>query len=160
MNNYAECKKKLDEIRNSYGCKGDVLFRTGLQYVFECGQGSFKNDDWFQNAIDEVNKRHNIAESEGKNLFITRDFEIAILECAKEIAQINTYNILMYIQKEIWLGGDGMDYQRVVRLLKSCMDWIEEDNVDTLDTMKYLGFSDEELNELGYGYLLDYEEEE
>lgn len=163
MNNYTESKKVLDKIRNEYGCKGEVLFRTALQYVIEAGQENLKDEEWVNGVIKTVNQKHNQFESEGKVLLITRDFEIAIIECASELAKIEAYDLLMYIQREVWLSNENMDYQRAIELLKKCMSWIEDDHcecAETLDTFQYIGFTDDEIENFGYQYLFDCVEEE
>lgn len=163
MSNYAESKKTLDKIRNEYGCKSDILFRSALQYAMEYGTDNLI-DDWnYTHAVDDINNRHDAAEAEGKMLFVSRDFELAILECAREIANVNTYDLLMYVQKEVWLSGDGIDYQRAIELLKKLTYCLTEDympcNMDTLDVLYDIGMTDDEIESLGYGYLLDEEEE-
>ena len=161
---YTETKKELDKIRNEYGCKGDIIFRSALQFVVEEGTGNL-TDDWsYMHRVDEVNERYDVAEAEGKTLWITRDFELAILECARKIARVNIYDMLMYVQKEVWLSGEGMDYQRAIQLLKKCMADIEEsyycNNKEVYDAFEYIGFTDDEIEMFGFGYLLDYEEED
>ena len=158
MSNYAESKQKLDAIRDKYGCKGEIILRSAIQYIVEFGQRNFNDEQWFDIAIGGIDRRHDQAETEGKFLFITRDFEKAILACAKELAQIDPYDFLIYIQREIYLGGDGISYQRTIKLLNKCMDWIDETHTtraDCYDTLQYLDFTDNEIEELGYGYLLD-----
>lgn len=158
---YKESKMILNKIRDDYACKGEVLFRTALQYVVECGQHLLQDPLWVQTQISTINENHDEAEKEGKRLLITRDFEIAIVECAAEIAKISVIDILRYAQKEIWIGGDGIDYQRAISLLTKCMDWIEDEfeKSETLDTFQFLGFEDDELEELGFGYLMEEDEE-
>lgn len=163
MSNYAESKKTLDKIRSEYGCKGDVLFRTAIQCVVEYGTNSLL-DDWnYEHLRSDINERHDAAESECRLLFISRDFELAILECAREIAMVNIYDLLVYIQKEVWLSGDGLDYQRAIELLKNCIYDIEErENCEDkllLQALDNIGFYDSEIEELGFGYLLNTEEE-
>ena len=53
-----------------------------------------------------------------------------------------------------------MTNDRLTFLLVKCMDWIECDNCDTYDTFKHLKFKPEELEELGFGYLINDDEEE
>lgn len=159
MNNYAESKKILDKIRNEYDCKGEVLFRTAIQYVVDCGQQNFQDMDWVKEQLDITDKRHDAFERANKIPFVSREFEKAIIECAKEIAGVSTYDLLVYIQKEVWLEGDGMDYQRAIQLLKRCMADIEEsyycNNKETYDALEYIGFTDDEMEEFGFGYLLN-----
>jgi hypothetical protein len=158
MSNYVESKKTLDRIRNEYGCKGDVLFRTALQLVVSVGQCTVLDDGWYQCEVDDINAKHNKAEAERKMLFIARDFELAILECARELAEVDAYDLLIYVQKEVWLSGEGMDYQRAIELLKRCMEQIEAnedyDNAETYDVLQSIGFDDDELEEFGFEYLL------
>ena len=89
MKNYAETKKELDRIRNEYGCKGEMIFRTSLQYIVEFGQNKFLDDEWVQAQINAVNEKHNKADAENKILFIGREFELALIECTKELAKVN-----------------------------------------------------------------------
>ena len=165
MGNYAETKKELDRIRDEYGCKGEVLFRTAIQYIVDCGQQNFQDEDWVQKQLDLTNIQHDIFDREHKTPFASRVFEIAIIECAQEIAKVDTYNLLVYIQKEVWLSNDGgIDYKRAIELLKKCMADIEDvrycNNKDTYEAFEYVGFTDDEMQELGFGYVFDYEEDE
>lgn len=164
MSNYTENKKRLNSIRSEYDCQGDIIFRSAIQYLVEYGSDDL-SDDWNYNcAVEDINNRHDAAEQEGKTLWVARNFELAILECAKKLAEVNTYDLLIYIQNEVWLSGEGMDYQRAIRLLKKCMEQIEGDemynNAEVLDTFKSIGFTDDELEEFGFEYLLNNEEEE
>lgn len=157
---YKESKTTLDEIRNDYACKGEVLFRDALQYVVECGQYLLQDPLWVQTQLSKIDITHDEAEKEGKILFITRDFEKAIVECAAEIAKVPAMDMLQYVQKEIWLSGEGVDYQRAVELLKSCLEWFTDDTLNDriVENLNLLGFGDYELEELGYGWLFEEEE--
>ena len=162
MSNYAESKRKLDAIRDKYGCKGEVIFRTAIQYIVEFGQHNFKDGVWFDEVMNDVDERHDLAEANGTILFVTRDFEKAILECAKELAQIDPYDFLIYIQREIYLGGDGISYQRAIDLLRGCLDYCRNNTYEimyTLEMASEMGFDENEIKELGYGYMLNEEEE-
>ena len=164
MKNYAETKKELDRIRNEYGCKGDMIFRPALQYVVEHGQYRFRHKRWVQKQLKRVDRKHNRAEKKGKTLWIGREFEKALIECASEIAKVDAYNMLVYVQKEVFLSNEGgIDYDRAVHLLKRCMNWVEENHSslwETYDMFDDLGFNDEELETLGFAYLLDVKEDE
>lgn len=162
MNNYAEAKKELTNIRNKYSCAGDLLFRTAIQCVMEYGTDGL-NDDWtFEHLRADINESHDDAEADGENLILSRKWEIAILECARELAQVDTYYLLIYIQQDVWLGGDGMDYQRAIQLLKQCLSWIEDDRGGCdkmLDVFDEIGFFNNEIDEIGWGFLFDAEED-
>lgn len=165
MNNYSENKKVLDQIRDKYGCKGEMIFRTAIQYVVEYGQCNFNNEDWVNEQLVLVDGKHDEAEINGQHLFIGREFEKALIECARDIAKVDAYDFLIYIQKEVWLSNEvGIDYKRAVQLLKGCMSNIEMWNdckCDmTLGEFEDIGFDDDEIQELGFGYVLDVREEE
>lgn len=163
MNTYANTKKELDRIRDKYGCKGEVIFRTALQYVVEYGQNKFNNDEWVENQLVLIDGKHDEAEAEGKNLWIGREFEKALIECAREIAKVETYSMLVYIQKEVWLSNEGgIDYQRAVELLKSCLGWLVDDcctHKEIINRLELIDFEEEDFEALGYGYLLNEEED-
>lgn len=165
MNNYAENKKALDKIRSEYDCKGELLFRQAIQYVVDYGASNLQ-DDWnYEHIKQDVNEYHDNAEAEGKNLWITRSFELAVLECARAIAQVDIYDLLAYIQKEVWLSHEGgIDYDRAVDLLKKCIYDIEErENCEDkllLQALDDIGFDDDDIEALGFGYLLNNTEEE
>lgn len=165
MNNYAETKKELDYIRHAYACKGEIVFRTALQYIVEYGQSTFNDDGWVENQLTLIDVKHDKAEAEGKILWIGREFERAFIECAREIAKVDAYSMLVYVQKEVWLSHEGgIDYDRAVNLLTGCMSNIEMWNDCqcgmTLNELEDIGFEDDEIEELGFGYLLSAREDE
>ena len=51
---YTESKKQLDAIRQKYGCKGDIIFKTAIQYIVELGQNSFKDETVFLSALKSL----------------------------------------------------------------------------------------------------------
>ena len=158
---YKESKMMLNKIRDDYACKGEVVFRCALQYAVECGHHLLQDPIWVQKQLDNIDVNHDEAEKEGKVLFITRDFEKSIVECAVEISKIPTMEMLQYVQKEVWLSGEGIDYQRAIGLLKNCMEWLNEDISgvgDTLEAFHHIGFDDCEIEEFGYGWLFEEEE--
>lgn len=166
MSNYRESKEKLNKIRREYTCKGDVIFTTAVQYTIEVGQANLNRDSWLQKTLAQIDNRHDKAEKEGKWLFMTRDFEKAIVECARKIAEINTHDLMVYIQREMYLNSGLMDgepdYQRAIRLIEECLRWLDEDISTmggTLEVLYDIGFSDDELIHFGYQWLLDEEEE-
>ena len=167
---YAESKKKLDAIRQEYGCKGDVIFRTAIQYIIDHGRELFNETDWFEFQMEAIDKRHDKAEEEGKFLFVGRNFEKAIMECAKELAQIEAYDLLIYVQREVWLGGGEVgepDYQRALQIIRNCLCYTSdgygawhEDLSDTLHKFRMMELTDDEITYFGWEYLFDVEDGE
>lgn len=168
--NYTETKKQLDAIRSKYSCAGDIIFRTAIQYIVEHGQYNFRNEAWFNDCIVHVDKRHDLADSQGKILFMTRDFEKALLECARELADINAYDLLTYIQQEVWLNGSEVgkpDYKRAMQIIRNCLCYTSdcygaytEDCHETLEKFRQIDLTDDEIVYFGWEYLLDVEDEE
>lgn len=167
---YTEHKKMLDGIRQKYNCKGDVILRTALQYIVEHGQYHFRNEKWFNSRIEQVDSKHDRADKDGKILWIGRDFEKAILECARELSQIEAYDLLTYIQREVWLGGGVVgepDYQRAIEIIRNCLCYTSdcygayaEDCKETLQKFRQMDLTDDEIVYFGWEYLLDVEEED
>jgi hypothetical protein len=162
---YETSRETINKVRDKYGCKGEVIFRTAIQYIVDCGQQNFQDKDWVKSQLEIINAKHDMAEAEGKNLWLTREFEKALVECATELSDVNTYDLLIYIQKEVfWSHEGGLDYQRAIELLHSCMNWfVDYDCCETKEMLKRfndLDFTDEELETLGLGWLFDTEEDE
>ena len=169
MSNYAESKKALDKIRDKYGCKGDIIFRTAIQLLVDAGKCTILDPAWYQCEMDNIDARHDKAEAEGKFLFMTRDFEKAIYECAKDLCEVDTYDILRYIQKEIWLGGEvgEPDYQRAMQIIRDCLCYTADrygaysmNCEETLYKFREMELTDDEIEYFGWEYLFDVEEEE
>lgn len=166
MQNYTESKKALDTIAAKYSCAGNLIMKVAFQYLLEDGQKAFQNEEAFAEKIKQINDYHDEREANGKITFTTRSFDMAFLNCAKELAEIPTYDLLIYIQKEMyWSLEGGLDYQKAIKLLTNLMDCIVEHNGEDEVTMTYnafknVGFSNDELIQLGYGYLILEDEEE
>ena len=158
MSNYVESKKVLDKIREDFGCKGEIIFRTAIQEVVSYGQTTFLDNGIYKDMMDDIDANHNYAEANGKTLFISRDFEKAIIECARELSKIDSYDLLIYIQKEIWLGNDGIDYKRAIQLLESSLEYLENynncNNEENYEAFQDIGLYDDEIEMLGFKYLI------
>ena len=163
MSTYENSRKTLEKIRQDFGCKGDIIFRTAMQYVVEFGQYMFRDGEWVAGKLKDVDERHDKAEEKNKILWVERNFEKAFIECAAEIAKVNTHHLLVYIQKELWVGDEGgLAYERAIELLHSCMNWFIDYDCGTNEEMikKFddLGFYEDELETLGLGWLFEEEE--
>ena len=167
---YIESKKNLDAIRQRYGCKGDIIFRTAIQYIVEHGQYNFRKESWFNSCMESVDKKHDLADKDGKILWISRDFEKALLECARDLAQIDAYDFMTYIQREVYLGGGENgepDYHRALQIIRNCLCYIHDsygayssDCYETLTKFREMELTDDEITYFGWEYLFDVEDEE
>ena len=164
MSNYVESKKEVNKIASKYGCKGDIIMRTAAQYIIEYGQYMFKDEDFIKDQIQQIKDKHRIAEEEGKHLWVTKDFELAIFNCARELAEVDSYDLIVYMQKEMyWSNEGGLDYKRAVQLLESSLEYLENynnyNNEENYEAFQDIGLEDNEIEEFGFGYLISEEEE-
>lgn len=154
MSNYTESKKAIDAIRRKYTSAWDVIFCAAIGYMIECGQETLKNTEWFDKQIKYIDEVHDKAEIENKIPLVSRDVEKATCKCARELAEFEASDILMYVQREIWLSAEFGDisYQRAISLLQSTINYALVDNeTDSVkDELNDIGFEDEELCVLGY----------
>ena len=85
------------------------------------------------------------------------------------MAEIDSYDLLIYIQREVWLGGGEVgepDYQRALEIIRNCLcymsdgygAYVEECN-ETLQKFKEIDLTDEEIMYFGWEYLFDTEED-
>ena len=126
---YAESKKKLDAIRQEYGCKGELIFRTAIQNVIVHGHTDLLDPDWYKCTMDDIDATHDYAKAHGEFRWCTRDFEKAIVDCSVALCNVDPYDLLTYIQREVWLGGGEVgepDYQRAIEIIRNCMCYMED----------------------------------
>ena len=96
---------------------------------------------------------------------MTKDFELAIFNYARELAEVDSYDLIIYMQKEMyWSNEGGLDYKRAIHLLEECMGWIDVygtgEGYSFKEALDDLGFDEDEIEELGFEYALSREEEE
>jgi hypothetical protein len=95
---------------------------------------------------------------------MSNEFKCELIKAAYELAQVSHIDLLVYIQREVEYDVfDGtIGYKRAIHLLKYCMAEIEQNydcnNEEVLETFENIGFEDEEIESLGYGYLINEEE--
>lgn len=150
MATYVDSKKKLDKIRSKYRCKGEIIFRTAIQILIDAGKCTILDPAWYQTEMDDIDARHDKAEADGKFLFMTRDFEKAIYECAKDLCEVGE-----------------PDYQRAMQIIRNCLCYTADnfgaypcESDVTLEDFRNMGLTDEEIEYFGWSYLFDVEEEE
>ena len=155
MSNYAESKKKFDEIRNRVG---EPMFRMGISHLMDVGIRHLDND-----LVEETCEK--IMQEDDTDRYMTNEFKCDILRAAYELAQVSHIDLLAYISREMFYdtGDDMPTYDRAIQLLKGCMNFFVEDSsgtAETCDVFDYIGFNDDEVEALGWGYILDIKEEE
>jgi hypothetical protein len=151
MSNYVENKKKIEEIRNDVG---EALFRMAISHLMDVGI----------RHLDEAGMRltcNAINKEDDTHSFMTNEFKCNIVKTAGELAKIEHLQLLNYISKEVFydVGDSSLPYERMKILLCNFINSLDF-NYSPVDTLREIGFEDEELVELGFESLLDDEEEE
>ena len=160
--NYTEAKNYIEKLRSEYNCKGDLIFRCAVQNVIEYGVVPLTQNLAMEDWLSEIDSRHDKAEADGKILWIGRDFEKAITECTFKLAKVGSMNLMMYIEREVWHQDRccEISYDRAIELLKDVIGYMSYNDADDVVTrnLGYVGFDEDEIRELGFGYLLNEEE--
>lgn len=154
MSNYVESKKKIESVRNKCG---EIMFRMAISHLMDVGIRHLTEEN-----VEETCKE--IMQHDDSKAFMTNEFSCNLVRMAYELTQVPHTDLLVYIQREVVYDiFDGApSYERAIEILKKCMSWIVNGvpygspYIDLTD----LGFNDDELEALGFAYLLDLKEEE
>ncbi len=152
MSNYKENKIKLDNLRNRHD---ELMFRMAISHLMDVGI----------RHLTEENVKHTceqIMKEDDSHALMTNHYRCDLVWLAYDLAQIPHLDLLVYIQREIDYDiFDGApSYKRSVQLLKSCVDWTACDQLpeDALSDMYAIGFSNDEIEFVGFGNLLEMED--
>lgn len=150
---YTESKKKLDELRRT----NEAIFRMAISHLMDVGIRHLTEENI------EANCREIMQEDDSKS-FMTNEFKCDLIRMAGELAKLDHIHLLVYISREVYYGVDDnhISYQRAIQMVQECVDWIASgvDSMDAYNDLMGIGFDGEELECLGYGYLLDAVEED
>lgn len=147
MSNYDQSKKEIDTIRYKYSSAGDIVFKIAICMLIHKGKSFFDNEKSYQDLVDSAEL----------------EFNELVAKCANELAKINTIDLLVYIQKEVYLSNDSvMSYQKMTQKLKDCIEWIIGDACDCNAAeilTEGIGFSAREIVSFGYGFVFEEDDE-
>lgn len=150
---YEESKKKIEEIRQD----NEVMFRMAISHLMDVGI----------RHLTEENIEHSCAEimkEDDSKSFMTNEFKCDLIRMSGKLAQINHIHLLVYISREMYYDVDNnhISYKRATQLLKGCLDYCAMYVADALEAQEeagLMGFTEDEIEELGYGNLLYSEDE-
>lgn len=153
MATYAESKQKIENIRN----RDELMFRMSISHLMDVGFRHLTSDNISRTCAE-------IMQEDDSNHFMTNEFKCDLVKMAGELAQIDHIHLLVYISREVdYDVFDGaISYARLKYLAKGSISWILADTYETeyaLQKIREIGFTDEEIESLGYGWMLDSEEE-
>ncbi len=148
---YTESKKTLDKIRS----KNEVMFRMAISHLMDVGVRNLTEENIAETCKD-------IKLRDDSKAFMTNGYMCDLVVMAGELAKVPHIDLLVYIQREVEYDvcDRGMSYRSLKRALVNCLNWIEDDHLDTLDTFEYVGLEDDDIEYLGFGYLLNDKEED
>lgn len=153
--NYTESKQKLDNLRRI----NEMLFRMAISHLMDVGIRHLTDENIEKTCVD-------IMKEDDSHSFMTNKFQCDLVMMAGTLAKIDHIHLLNYISKEIHydVGDNALSYDRAIGLLKQCMDIVydrcEADCAYTLGLFEDMGFHDDEIEALGFEFLLEEEEEE
>lgn len=151
-------EKTISSIRDKYSSAYDVIFLAAVQLVHQLGTDLCMSEEWLDESVAGLN-----AIKPGENRIVSKNAEIGVLKCAHELAQFSIMDIMAYIQEYVQNTVIGSKYVRLRKLLFGCMEFIDDDSSETNAAYRKLhniGFTDTELDQMGFGYLLDTKEEQ
>jgi ERCC4-related helicase len=154
MTTYVESKKKIEEIRNT----NETMFRMAISHLMDVGIRHLTEEN-INRTCEEI------MQEDDSKAFMTNEFKCDLIRTAGELARIDHIHLLVYISREVYYDvfDDEISYERLKCLAKGSISWILADTYETdyaLQEIREIGFEDEEIESLGYGWMLDAEEEE
>lgn len=152
--NYTETKKQINAIRN----KNEVMFRMAISHLMDVGIRNLTEKSVAETCAE-------IMKEDDSRSFMTNEYKCALVKTAGELAKLDHIHVLTYISREVTydVGDNAIDYKQAMELLMNCLDYCGASTYETmyaLEMAREMGFDDEEIEQLGYGYMLDVEEED
>lgn len=88
--------RMIRTIEDKYGL---VVFRCGLSHLISCGAQALSDTEEIEQA------KFRIQEDTPKNSIMTADFQCGIIDCAVELAGVETWDLFRYIQTDVAVDG-------------------------------------------------------
>ncbi len=150
MSNYAESKKKIDNLR---GRHDEPMFRMAISHLMDVGI----------RHLTEANVKETceqIMKEDDSKAFMTNHYRCDLVWLAYDLAQIPHIDLLVYIQREVEYDvfDGGITYPRAVKLLKNYTDWAlyECHNRErVVKQIQDIGIEEDDIIQLGYGHMLN-----
>ncbi len=153
MKSYVESKKKIEEIRNI----NETMFRMAISHLMDCGYRHLTQEN-----VERTCKE--IMQEDDSKRFMTNEFKCDLVKMTGELSKIDHIHLLTYISREVYYHVDDncLSYHRLFKLAKGCIEWVLADAYETefaLQEIRDMGFEDEDIDYLGFGWMLETEEE-
>lgn len=147
--NYTETKKQIDAIRN----RNEILFRMAISHLMDVGIRHLTEDNIAFTCAE-------IMKEDDSRSFMTNEYKCELVKMAGELVKLDHIHVLAYISREITydVGDNAISYDRATELLENCLDYCLSSTYETmyaLEMAQEIGFKDDELECLGYGWMLE-----
>lgn len=149
---YEETKKKIDAIRGT----NEPLFRMAISHLMDVGIRHLTEEN-ITTACAEIMKE------DDSHSFMTNAYKCELLKTAGELAKLNHIHVLTYISREVVydVGDNAISYGKAIDLLENCLDYCMSSTYETmyaLEMAQEIGFEEDEIEKLGYGFMIEEEE--
>ena len=92
-------EKNINNLRKDYG---EMIFRMSISHLMDVGMRNL-TPELVNEAKDEIMKQ------DDSKAFVTNEFLCDVVECAGELAKINTTYLLVYIGRNVEYDVEGFD---------------------------------------------------
>ena len=146
--------ERLIEIQKK---ENPIVFNLALNQILNKGRDNYLSVQFVRNEIAKIHDSYKSV----KNPIISEEIMVNTIEVAAEIATVSNGEFLMFIRNKT--SGNGTDSILKDRLCDLVCGLINDDLEDMTITDVYekldrVGFTDNEIDELGYGEVLFGEE--
>ena len=92
-------EKNINKLRMDYG---EIIFRMAISHLMDVGMRNL-TPELVNEAKDEIMKQ------DDRKMFVTNELLCDVVECAGELAKINTTYLLVYIGRNVEYDVEGFD---------------------------------------------------
>ena len=92
-------EKNINNLRRDYG---EMIFRMAISHLMDVGMRNL-TPELVNEAKDEIMKK------DDSKMFVTNEALCDVVECARELAKIDTTYLLVYIGRNVEYDVDGYD---------------------------------------------------
>lgn len=151
---YTETKKQIGAIRN----KNEMIFRMAISHLMDVGIRNLTEENVEETCAE-------IMKEDDSRSFMNNEYKCELIKTAGELAKLDHIHVLTYISREVTydVGDNAITYDRAMELLQDCLNYCAASTYETmyaLEMAQEIGFTDDEIEQLGHGYMLDVEEED
>ena len=154
MNNYKDSERFLNTLR----CKDMWLFCMAISYVMDVGIRHLTPENIERTCAE-------IMQEDDHNHFMTKAYKCDLIRMAGEIAQVDHIHLLTYISRHVVydVGDGGFCFEHSIEIISKLIDYIEYDVGSyqaCYDVLRECDIEDEDLQFIGYDYMIPNDDEE